>query len=183
MIYPVPPNNYRELKTVVIAPAGNRSQVTRAIMYNTGTFKPVNYTANTAGLKYHLMKGTFDSVDELDKAAIADSGTVKNLDITGFKKDNKTFGVIYTGYINADTDGTYGFAIQSANGSSVLIDNQIIIDNDGKHRLYEQSGAVPLQKGYHQITIKYFNNGGRGGLKLFMTAPGKAKTEADNFYN
>jgi hexosaminidase len=184
MVYNVPPNQYRELKTIVITPAGNRSQVTRAIMYN-APFKPVNYTAGATGLKYRLSKGLFNNTAQLDNAAVADSGTVKNFDLTAFKQNNPAFGVIYSGFINIDADGSYGFVTQSANGSVLLIDGLPVVDNDGKHRLYEQGGAVSLQKGYHQITLKYFSTGGKGGLKLFITAPGKEKVEiaADRLYN
>jgi hexosaminidase len=59
----------------------------------------------------------------------------------------------------------------------LLIDDQIVVDNDGKHRLYEQGGVVPLQKGFHKLTLKYFNTAGKGSLKVFETAPGMGKVE------
>jgi len=175
--YDIPEGQYRELKTIVMTPSGKRSQVTRAIKYNTAPFKAANYSGNTAGLKYHLFKQKFTSVSQLNYATPSDSGTVKSLDLTEFKKNNPSFGIIFTAFINADADGVYQFSTQSANGSHLLIDDMLVVDNDGNHRLYEQGGAVPLQKGFHKITLKYFETGKRGNLKLFMTAPGKSKTE------
>jgi len=175
--YNIPVGQYRELKTIVITPAGNRSQVTRAIKYNTGPLRAVNYHGSAMGLKYHLLKGKFNNTEELDNAAVIDSGIVKDFDVSAFKKNNPSFGVIYNGFIRIDADGDYGFSTQSSNGSVLLIDDQVVVDNDGKHRLYEQGGSVPLQKGYYKLTLKYFNSVGRGGLKIFETAPGMEKTE------
>jgi hexosaminidase len=177
IIYYIPVDQYRELKTIVITPAGNRSQITRAIKYNTAPLKPANVHGSAAGLKYKLLKGKFNNTQELDNAAVIDSGVVKDFDLTAFKKNNPSFGIIYTGYINAAADGDYSFSTLSSNGSVLLIDNQIVVDNDGKHRVFEQGGVIPLQKGIHKITVKYFNTGGRGSIKVFETAPGAEKTE------
>jgi len=183
--YNIPEGQYRELKTIVITPSGKRSQVTEAIEYNTAPFKSVDYNNKSIGLKYHLFKGKFNNTDQFKYAAAADSGVVKSIDVAAFKKTNPSFGIVYTGFINVDVDGEYAFSTQSSNGSVLLIDNQKVVDNDGNHRVYEQGGAVPLQKGYHQVTLKYFNAGNRANLKLFMTAPGKAKTEiaSDALFN
>jgi hexosaminidase len=87
------------------------------------------------------------------------------------------FGVIYTGFIRIDTDGVYGFSVASANGASLLIDDQQVVDNDGKHSVFDQGGSAPLLKGYHRITIKYFDAGSAGSLRVFMTIPDKPKGE------
>jgi len=87
------------------------------------------------------------------------------------------FGVIYTGFIRIDTDGVYGFSTVSANGSSLLIDDLPVVDNDGKHGVFDQGGSAPLLKGYHKITLKYFDAGSSGTLRLFVTFPDKPKGE------
>ena len=95
------------------------------------------------------------------------------------------FGVIYNGFIHIDTEDDYGFSTASANGSSLLIDDQPVVDNDGKHGIFDQGGSIPLLKGYHKITIKYFDAGNSGSLKVFMIIPGKPKGEIspDMMYN
>ena len=175
--YNIPVDQYRELKAIVITPSGNRSQVTRAIAYNTAPLKAVVYNGSGMGLKYKLFKGNFNNIAELDNAVVIDSGIVQDLDVSVFKQKSPQFGVIYTGFFRVSADGDYGFSTQSANGSVLLIDDQIVVDNDGKHRLYEQGGVVPLQKGFHKLTLKYFNTAGKGSLKVFETAPGTGKAE------
>jgi hexosaminidase len=185
MTYNVPQDQYRELKTIVVTPSGKMSQVTRLVMYNKTPFPAVTYQGTTKGLKYQLFTGQFNSVAQLKDAAVIDTGVALSFNTTEFKKNLTGFGVIYTGFIRIDTDGDYGFSLTSANGSSLLIDDQPVIDNDGTHGVYDQGGTAPLLKGYHKITIKYFDSVSKGNLKVFMTIPGKPKGEIspDTMYN
>jgi hexosaminidase len=185
MTYNVPPDQYRELKTIVITASGKRSQVTDAIMYNKSPFHAVTYQGKASGLKYQLFPGEFTSVSQLKDAAVLDTGVVMSFNTTPFKKNMHGFGIIYTGFIRIDSDGNYGFSTSSANGSSLLIDDLPVVDNDGKHGVFDQGGTVPLLKGFHKITIKYFDAGTAGSLKVFMTIPGKPKGELspDMLYN
>ncbi|MGN6397109.1 MAG: family 20 glycosylhydrolase [Mucilaginibacter sp.] len=185
MTYNVPPDQYRELKTIVITQSGKRSQVTRAIMYNKQPLPAVQGSNTNKGLKYKVYTGEFNSVKDLDKAAVIDSGATTTFSTSAMKKNLKGYGVIYTGLIRIDNDGVYSFSTASANGSALLIDGQPVVDNDGKHSVYDVGGSVALQKGYHKITIKYFDAASNGNLKVFITAPDKLKAELtpENMYN
>jgi len=186
MNYDVPQDQYRELKTIVITPSGKRSQITHAVMYNKSPLASVNYQGTGKGLKYELFTGDFTSVAQLnDEAASIDTGTTLTFTTSAFKKNIKGFGVIYNGFIRIDSDDVYGFTTSSANGSALLIDGQPVVDNDGKHGVFDQGGSVPLLKGYHKITVKYFDTGNGGSLRVFMTLPGKPKGELtpDTLFN
>jgi hexosaminidase len=176
--YPVPPDQYRELKTIVFTPSGKRSVITRAIMYNKQPCPPVNFTGTAKGFKYQLYTGDFSSVNQLaTSTATIDTGFVTSFNTAPFKQNMKGFGLIYSGYLNVDADGNYGFATSSANGSAIYIDDVPVVDNDGKHGVFDQAGTIPLLKGYHKITIKYFDAGNSGLLKVFITPPDKPKAE------
>jgi hexosaminidase len=178
MTYTIPLDQYRELKTIVITPSGKRSEITHAIVYNKTPFAPVNYTGTAKGLKYQLISGNFKSVGQLtENPAVNDTSVALSFNTAAFKKNMHGFGVIYNGFINIDTDGIYGFSTTSANGSSLSIDDLPVVDNDGKHGIFDQGGSVPLLKGYHKIAIKYFDAASTGSLKVFMTIPGKPKGE------
>ncbi|MDN5284808.1 MAG: beta-N-acetylhexosaminidase [Mucilaginibacter sp.] len=183
--FPIPQDQYRELQTIVITPSGKRSVVTRTVVYNKAPLASVNYTGQTTGLKYQLFAGTYTNTSQLSNIAATDSGTVKNFSTADFRKNKGKYGVVYTGYINIDADGNYGFSTLSGNRSVLLIDEQPVVDNDGKHAVTEQDGAVPLLKGYHRFTLKYVDAGGPATLKVFINAPGKQKAEltADTLYN
>jgi hexosaminidase len=183
--YIVPPDQYRDLETIVITPTGKRSPVTHAVVYNKNPLPGIVYQGKAAGLKYELFSGEFTDLAQLKEGAVIDTGIVMSFNTTPFKKNMHGFGIIYTGFIRIDTDGNYGFSTASANGSSLSIDDQPVVDNDGKHGVFDQGGSVPLLKGYHRITIKYFDTGTSGSLKVFMTIPGKPKGELspDMLYN
>jgi len=185
--YNVPPDQYRELKAIVITPAGKRSDITRMVVYNKAPLPPVTYLGTATGLKYQLFTGLFNNTNQLNVAAPLDTTALpaKSFNVSAFRKNSPDFGIIYNGFIRIDEDGVYGFSTQSDDGSVLLIDDQPVVENDGKHVLYDKGGSVPLQKGYHKFTLKYFNVGSSGTLRVFMTIPGKPKGELspDTLYN
>lgn len=180
MTYPVPLNEYRDLKTIVVTPSGKRSVITAAKMFNKAPLAPVDYTGNTPGLKYQASAGTYVNTTQINPAAVIDTGVAKSFStaLSAFKKAFNKYGVVFSGYLRADVDGNYGFSTASSNGSVLLIDDVPIVDNDGRTGANEQQGAIPLLKGYHKITIKYVDaNSSGSGLRVYMTIPGKPKGE------
>lgn len=176
--YNVPPDQYRELQTMVITPTGKRSVVTKTVVYNRAPLPAVVYQQGTnTGLRYQLFPGTFKSTNQLNMSTEADTLVAKSFNILPFRKITPDFGIIYNGYIRIDDDGVYGFSTLSDDGAVILIDDQPVVSNDGRHPLYDKSGFVPLQKGFHKFTLKYFNIGITGSLRVFMTIPGKPKGE------
>jgi hexosaminidase len=181
----IPADQYRELKTIVITPSGKRSLVTRTLVYNRTPLPAVPFDGKQPGVKYELVAGSFTGTGQLDGARVLDTGVVKTFNTSAFKKANRTFGVTYEGYFNVDADGKYIFSTQSDDGSVVLIDDQMVVDNDGKHSLFEQPGEVLLQKGMHKFTLKYFDAGAFSTLRVYLTLPGKPKGEfsAESLFN
>ncbi len=185
MTYNVPQDQYRELETIVITPSGKRGPMSHMLVYNRAPLAPVAYQGTTTGLKYELFQGAFDNTTQFAGAAVVDSGVVRNFNTSLLKKNNPAFGVIYSGFIRIDADGLYQFATKSDDGSVLTIDDQPVVNNDGKHPLLEQGGAVALQKGYHKFTLKYFDVGQISTLRVFISTPGKPKGELspDSLFN
>jgi hexosaminidase len=178
--YPVPLDEYRDLKTIVVTPTGKRSVITAAKMFNKAPLPAINYTGNTPGLKYQASAGTYVNTTQINAAAVIDTGIAKSFStaLSAFKKAFNKYGVVFSGYLKADADGNYGFSTASSNGSVLLIDDVPIVDNDGRTGTVEQQGVIPLLKGYHKITIKYVDaNTSGSGLRVYMTIPGKPKGE------
>ncbi len=68
------------------------------------------------------------------------------------------FAIRYTGEIRirADREGNYDFRLTSDDGSTLLIDNKVVIDNDGQHATAAVTGSIILTEGIHKIEIEYF---------------------------
>jgi hexosaminidase len=182
----VPEGKYRELKTIVITPSGHRSLISHAMVTNRPPLAPVNFEGTTPGVKYKVVSGAFTDATQLDAAPVIDSGATKSFNTASFKK-NKTYGVIFTGYIRIDNDGKYVFATRQEDGANIQIDDQTVVLNDAKHGLYHDGGEVLLQKGWHKFTLKYFDDGtsNTNTLHVYMLMPGKPKGElsAESIYN
>ncbi|MBW4889333.1 family 20 glycosylhydrolase [Mucilaginibacter sp. HMF5004] len=177
IIITVPDNASRELQTIVISPSGKHSAVTRTYMYNKAPLPAVPYTGTAEGLKYVVHSGLFNNTEQIDNGPVIDTGAIKHFGTAAFRSKSRNFGVIYNGFIRIDTDGKYSFTTQSADGSVVLIDDQLVVNNEGKHSLFEQGGDIDLLKGFHKITVKYFFIGAANSLRVYITPPGKPKTE------
>lgn len=77
-------------------------------------------------------------------------------------------GLIITGYIQVPEDGIYTFALLSDDGSTLKIDHQMVVDNDGEHSPREIIGQHAMKAGLHPIEVKYFDhNGGQLRLRVY----------------
>ncbi|MDB4921554.1 family 20 glycosylhydrolase [Mucilaginibacter sp.] len=185
IIFNIPAGEKRVFKTVVITPSGRRSLPTSTIMYNQTPIAAVNYTGNSQGLRFTLIKGSFTSTDQLDYAPLDSAGITKTMETTEFRKTRPNSGVVYEGYVSIPADGVYNFSAATYN------DTQLFIDDN---KLAENEGAISLLRGYHKIKIKNFYTApvpgarrrGNPALRVYMIAPGtmdKKLLTADMLYN
>jgi len=185
IIFNIPAGEKRTFKTVVITPSGRRSLPTSTVMYNQAPIAAVNYTGNSQGLKFTLIKGNFTSPDQLDYAPTDTTGITKTLETAEFRKTRPNSGVVFEGYISIPADGVYNFSTTTYN------DTQLFIDDN---KLAENEGAISLLKGYHKIKIKSFYTApapgarrrGNPAIRVYMIATGtmdKKLVTADMLYN
>jgi len=85
------------------------------------------------------------------------------------------FAARYTGLIKIDTAGTYTFFTSSDDGSNLFINGTKVVDNDGRHAWRERSGTRTLDAGYHEIDLRFFEDGGGAGVQLQWQGPGISK--------
>ncbi len=134
----------------------------------------IDTTRLQPGLQYNYYEGEWRRLPNFSELKPLRSGVSKNADIPGGVAD-VNYGLSYSGYIRISADGMYDFFLNSDDGSSLMIDDEEVILNDGQHAMVEVSGSVFLRKGYHKIGIGFFQAGGGAGLEWTMQAPGKAK--------
>jgi hypothetical protein len=84
------------------------------------------------------------------------------------------FAIRYAGAFRVAEAGEYGFRLSSDDGSKLIVDGKVVIDNDKQHPPQEVSGKVQLTAGDHQMVLEYFQ-GPRFhiNLQLWTTPPGK----------
>ena len=84
------------------------------------------------------------------------------------------FAIHYKGNLVVPTAGDYQFKITSDDGSLVLIESNIVVDNDGQHGFVSaQSENVPLEAKVYPIEILYYQGPKFSlGIQLFWKKPG-----------
>jgi PA14 domain-containing protein len=85
------------------------------------------------------------------------------------------FAVIWTGVLRVPKDGSYTLYLKSDDGSKLFLDGKELIDNDGKHRMDEDSKKVDLTSGDHELKIEYFQNNDKAGCVLSWKTEGIEK--------
>ncbi|MEX2232076.1 MAG: fibronectin type III domain-containing protein [Cyclobacteriaceae bacterium] len=133
-------------------------------------------TTYLSGLVYKHSTGAWESLD--DSAMVATwhspefTGTVTNFTLQPRTQEDY-FNFQFTGYLNIDTEGTYYFNLTSSDGSRLIIDGVVIINNDGRHGTKTiESQAVFLTAGPHQIEVQYFDDIGVHTLNVRYKGPG-----------
>jgi hypothetical protein len=66
------------------------------------------------------------------------------------------FGADITSNINVASTGLYTFSLTSDDGSHLLIDGSLIIDNGGTHGPITTLGSVSLTAGLHSFEVQYY---------------------------
>lgn len=85
------------------------------------------------------------------------------------------FSVVWRGHLLAPVSGSYGFGTDSDDGSQLYIDDQLVVDNGGVHGRRFREGQIALEAGWHDITIRYAQDGGGMDLRTFWSPPGQSQ--------
>ncbi len=129
-----------------------------------------------SGLKFDYHEGVVQSVVNIRKLPLIESGTVFQFNIKK-RPAEENFAYKFSGYIRIPIDGIYTFYLVSNDGSRLYLNNEKFIDNDGPHSKQESSNSTALRKGIYNIDVPYFQMGGELFLKVLWKGPGFEKTE------
>ncbi len=87
------------------------------------------------------------------------------------------YSIRWEGVIFIPVSGEYQFALVSDDGSSLFIDNQLVIDNGGFHVRQERTGKLHLEKGFHPININYMQGKGVAIFRAYWTRSGQGRED------
>jgi alpha-L-arabinofuranosidase len=126
------------------------------------------------GIQYEYFEGYWKNLPAFDKLTPKSSGVFEQFVIPE-KNSGENFALRYSGYIKIPTDGLYTFYINSDDGADMVLDDNLIVDNDGQHAPVEQPGTAVLKTGFHQIKVGFFQAGGGKAFDVSMEGPGMTK--------
>ncbi|MGA2656274.1 MAG: LamG-like jellyroll fold domain-containing protein [Verrucomicrobiota bacterium] len=81
----------------------------------------------------------------------------------------------FSGTLFVPTDGAYTFYGSSQDGSSVSIDGQLVVNDDGIHSPTETTGSVALTHGPHAFQALYFQGLDAASIQVSWSGPGLAR--------
>lgn len=141
-------------------PDGSPSDVARTKYVKAPYTKAdANARPSADGLKaiWHDFRG--DLCAAIDIAPIKGEYVVEAVSIPEEVKGD--IGLVLKGYLQIPADGIYTFALCSDDGSTLMLDGELLLDNDGPHSKVEIIAQKALMKGLHLIEVRYFDcNGG-----------------------
>jgi predicted alpha-1,2-mannosidase len=136
-----------------------------------------NFTENGVNYKYYENK--FSSVNDIEKENYKRKGIVKNFDISLAVKQDY-FAIIFNAFLKIDRKGVYKFFTQSDDGSCLYINNKEVVNNDGSHGEVKSTGKIALEKGFHKICVKYFEDYEGQSLKVGYSSDNFEEQEFEN---
>ena len=81
------------------------------------------------------------------------------------------FGYLFDCWFRAEADGIHQFKIVSDDGAVLFIDGEEVINLDGSHSEKTGFAFVNLQKGFHRLKLRYFEDCEGQKLEVFLAAP------------
>ncbi|WP_064746712.1 family 20 glycosylhydrolase [Lysobacter antibioticus] len=168
----------RTLRTVTELADGRRSGVHEAVLRYRG-YLPASVPPRPSrvGLGYRLYEGSYASLDEFARAGEpSKQGAATSLDVEGYGLLRR-YGLRFDGYVEAQADGVYRFALQGDDRSALYVDGEPVIRNDS----YDQTlhAQVPLKRGWHRLRLDWYQRDGGRGLRLQWAAPGAPLRDLD----
>jgi hypothetical protein len=94
---------------------------------------------------------------------------------------SRPYTVEWTGKIFAPAAGDYHFALDSIDGSQLILNDQVVVDNPNGHTTVE--GVTALTEGWHDITVRFSDQTSATQIYLYWMPPGADQLELVPTYN
>tara|TARA_Y100000588_G_scaffold91385_1_gene98690 strand:+ start:7767 stop:9437 length:1671 start_codon:yes stop_codon:yes gene_type:complete len=123
--------------------------------------------------EYKVYHGSWDKLPDFDKLKPAKSGKAKSgIADTTFSERRDNFGLVIQGELDIKKKGSYTFKLASDDGSKLIVNGKVVVDNDGVHGVVSKSGTIALDVGMVPVRLEFFEKGGGEHLSLDMAGPG-----------
>lgn len=123
---------------------------------------------------YELANENIEALPDFDSLLQKTGGMTRTFSLDMARRE-EFFGLRFNGYIRIPADGIYTFYLDSDDGSRLLIDDRLVVDNDGTHGMLEKSGEAALAAGMHALQLLFFQGRGAGsggkGLRVSIRGP------------
>jgi arylsulfatase A-like enzyme len=144
--------------------------------YDSTLVPPVTVTSLTPGLDYAVYEAAFPWVPDFAPLTPATNGVCSGLDLSVRTRPDD-IGLLYTGYLNVPTDGTYTLYLTADSRAFLRLHEASLIDADfGYVGGTERSASIGLKAGRHPLRLGYVRStGASASLTVQWSGPGIPK--------
>jgi Tfp pilus assembly protein PilX len=148
------------------------------------TSGPGSYAYPGLVASYYVVGEPLWQLDHVNWAATPDAvAVVRDINWPSTSNSNRFwfggptnyYGARFVGWIHVPQSGTWEFETESDDGSSLHVNGELVVDNDGLHGMQRRSGSVDLAEGWHEFAVHYFENQNNHGLIARWRGPGEAQ--------
>lgn len=172
------PNDIREAFDTHTEPASDPDNN----IGNTNNNGTTNNNQNTpfTGIDYAYYEGNWNVLPDFATLTPVQTGNIDTLSLQPAIADD-FFGFEFSFNIEVETAGQYTFHSASDDGSQVLVNGQMVVNNDGLHAVNDVSGTTTLTAGTHQVVVNYFEKDRGLGLQVDVTNPAGVRASINSY--
>ncbi len=127
------------------------------------------------GLELKYYEGEWKALPDFSTLTPKQTSIAERIDISKIETVNN-FALKYDGYIYIDTDGKYYFDLSSDDGCKLYINEKELITTDVQNAK-EQFVLLDLSKGYHRLSVEYFQRNGAKKIRLYYKVKSEIRCE------
>ena len=125
-----------------------------------------------SGLRYRYYEGKWTRLPDFSELTPVFESVATDLNVESRQISPDNWGMVLEGNLQIDKAGEYTFYLNSDDGSKLVIDDKVVVDNDGDHSVLELSGKTKLSAGSHKLRLEFFDSLGEAILEVDMEGPG-----------
>jgi predicted alpha/beta superfamily hydrolase len=134
--------------------------------------KPIQRGFTPDGFNYDYYEGSWDRMPDFKKLKPLQTGKAGKDFRPNRMPKQQNFALKLTGQIEARVAGYYIFGLDCNGGAKLYLGDKLLIDYDGIHTAGNiKSYVIPLEKGFHNFRLEYFEKTGSPELRLLYSAP------------
>jgi hypothetical protein len=127
------------------------------------------------GVRCATYDGTFDALPDFTTLSPSSTTLEPALAVPTARLRTDFFGALFLGVLDVPTAGDWTFHVTSDDGSRVIVDGAVVVDNDGLHAPLTVENTVALAAGPHALEVQFFEKTGGEVLTIEWTGPGHSR--------
>jgi mono/diheme cytochrome c family protein len=127
-----------------------------------------------SGLQYAYYEGDWNTLPNFSKLTPVAAGEADDFDLRLAKRSDH-FALRFEGTLTVPQEGDYLFLIGSDDGARLLIDDKVVVVNDGIHAYQQKRKRQKMTAGEHSVVVEYFDYDGEESLAVEFEPPGKTQ--------